>query len=669
MEFHRSRPLRRPPKYPSENLEQRADSLKNVAESRFLASAFLFRKSLRLKSGGNIVLAIIFALAALMTVSGLVLRSRGSYLGSFFSSESLESREAAEHGLRTIVSELARTPNRKLLVGNKNASNAWIKPDSWVTSSSATQNPCAVSSDGVYTPPSPIPGATDTSKVSLPGQGDKKYWLRSVTYKNESPSGVRNSVTFSRSSPVSGWSASPSSAYSGTAINLAGVTRGYIELQVQGESEQSGKTSTAIVTKEFELVPKCCGRSFGYTYGTITSPQQTFGQDLRACGAIGQGVLNLVTGANGDGIFSTNGKAFDLWENQVGTNQDQAITLNPSDAKPIDPNTNLVPTTQELPPQISEPPGIPNSGCISGNSSLTLPSGGDGTNETLACRDGTVEVRENVYQENVRADSSGGKTKTLSCPSGQFSVAPNTAPTIPSSSIVLDKRGVVTSADSTNCYVFTTRITSQVTPFCIEYPMSSKSWYCKIRYVDKLGGELIVDSSGGKTVTLLFTDAKQTGTGASAILGGSSSFAGNGGYRHLIDPINLVDAPLADSFRFRVVNNIVGSVFELKGATGALAGFFDLRYSDVLLYGGGANTNINLSGILWTNNLSLNGNATLVNPPSGNCSLPDPLPGTTCALLKALYPSLFDDDPNNDVTRPAFDFTPRSIFSLRMFGA
>ena len=102
-------------------------------------------------------------------------------------------------------------------------------------------------------------------------------------------------------------------------------------------------------------MPKCCGRSFGYTYENLAAPTASFGQDLRSCPAFGQGILNLVTGANGDGIFNTNGKAFDLWEGSIGTNQDQAVTLNPNDIKSLDSDTNLIGTTQVLPPQIELP--------------------------------------------------------------------------------------------------------------------------------------------------------------------------------------------------------------------------------------------------------------------------------------------------------------------------
>ena len=664
----------------------------------------------RQSRAGNIALAVIFSLAALITAAALILRTQGSYLGSFFSAESRESREAAEYGMRTIISELSRTPNRRLLVANK-SQGAWINPSQWgnASFSSALANPCALTTvNNNITAAKPpalagLAGATPAGTANLEGQvnSGKRYWLRSITYRNSSSSGTRSEISFTRTSSTANWIQTPSTGvtYNPDAVSLEGATTAYLELQVQGESTQAGKTSVAVVTKEFELVPKCCGRSFGYTYASLSNPVASFGQDLRSCPSVGLGVLNFVTGGNGDGVFSTNGKSFDLWENQIGTNQDTAITFNPNDTKALDSNTNLVLFGQTLPSQLSPPAStvFPNSACIGQNVNVTLPRDGllapdsDGTpNQGLvdsACQgSSTTSTRtDDVYQQNGNAKRTGKNPDFVySCDAPEYSVSPNTAATenppraIPSGAILVDNRLniIAGSPNYTKCYVKTTKTTTVnlPEPYCLQQA-DTNEWWCKVRHINS-GGLISIDTTGGKTVTLLFTDVRSTDratglesnctSGVQCILGGSSSFAGIGGFNHQSDLGN--PAPLADSSRFRIVNSVLGSDFELKGATGALSGFFDLRYSDVLMYGGGANSNINLSGILWTNNLALNGNATFVNPPSGNCTDPNPAAGSTCALLRALYPNLFDDDPTNDDTRPLFDLTPRSIFTLRMFG-
>lgn len=637
--------------------------------------------SVNQNSGGNIVLALILAASVIATGTAIVLRSQGSYLGSFFSSESKESREAALFGHQNIISEMARTPNRGLLLGRFTTTGNLLAPNSWAgTSGSPAANPCAISkvgvNDGVQIYPTSIQGVTDSVKATVKNQTDKSYWLRSVEFKNEAVAGSRSSIKFSRNSVASAWSSSTSGSYSAESVNLQSPTKAYIELEVQGESLQDGKTSISRIRKEYEVVPKCCGRSFGYTYANLTAPVASYGQDLRSCPAIGQGILNLVTGANGDGTFTTNGKSFDLWESSIGTNQDQAVTLNPNDVRALDSNTNLLGSTQELPPQIELPPGasLVNSGCIT--EGITLPQSGlPGSGLDEACSGSTTTSVQAIYQQqngSATPNYTGkGKNRVLTsysgCKTSEFSVSPNTAPAIPGGGILTDSNQVNLSSQTpiaSKCYLSTTRTLTTPNPYCIE--PTSKDYYCIVRYVDiSGGGNLKIDTTGGKTVTLLFTDGARTGTGGSAVLGATASFTGSGGFAHISDGGN--PAPLSDAFRFRVVNDVIGSDFQLKGASGALSGFFDLRYSDVSLSGGGANTNINLSGILWANNLQLNGNATLVNPPSGNCSDPSPAAGSTCALLKALYPGLFDDDPTNDVIVPANDWTPRSVFSLNMY--
>ncbi|MCP9776998.1 MULTISPECIES: hypothetical protein [unclassified Cyanobium] len=630
----------------------------------------LLATSANQKRAGNIVLALILAAAVIATGAAIVLRSQGSYLGSFFSSESKESREAALYGQQAIISELARTPNRGLLLGRSTTTGGLFAPSSWAASSgNPGQNPCSLSSStGSPVAPTSISGVTTTSKAAVKNQSDKSYWLRSVEFKNEAITGSRSAIKFSRSNVSSNWNSATTGSYSASAVNLQGATKAYIELEVEGESVQAGKTSISRIKKEYEVVPKCCGRSFGYTFASLAAPTASFGQDLRSCPAFGQGILNLVTGANGNGVFNTTGGAFDLWENSIGTNQDLAVTLNPNDVKSLDADTSLAGSTQKLPPQIALPSGasISNSGCITGQ--VALPAAGLSP-PSQACTGSTTA--ETIYQEqtgSARPNYSGkGKNRVLisysGCGPNEYSVNPNTAPQLPSGAILTDRsqQNLANQSPSPDrCYLLSSRTTAPA-PYCTQVTTANGSeFYCKIRYVDISGNSNVsVDTTGGN-VTLLFTDGDTTGS----ILGGTAAFGGNGGFEHVV---NGSTAALADAFRFRVVNNVLGSDFQLKGAAGALAGFFDLRYSDVFISGGGGNANVNLSGIVWTNNLDIAGNVTLVNPPSGNCTDPNPAAGSTCALLSALYPKLFDGDPTNDDITPANDWTPRSVFSLNLF--
>jgi hypothetical protein len=188
---------------------------------------------------------------------------------------------------------------------------------------------------------------------------------------------------------------------------------------------------------------------------------------------------------------------------------------------------------------------------------------------------------------------------------------------------------------------------------------------CRIRYIRLSGNQKVTISrvpiSGvtPATVTLMLDDTTSTGSGGSAIAGGSISFAGTSGFEHLNasgDP-----APMSDAWRFRVVNR-TSSAVDLNGGATALAGFFDFRASSVTLKGSG-----DLVGILWANNLSLTGSVRLLNPPNGVCSLgASTSAGTVCSMLAAIYPAQFDSISSNDLVIPEYDYTPRNIFSLRL---
>ena len=630
---------------------------KTVPAATSLSPAFVLARA---ASQGNIALALVLVFSLIIGSMALLYRSKASFAGAFFSSESRESREAAEYGMKYILSELAKTPNRKLIVSG-------LSPSSWSTVSSATiQNPCSVNTAGAYvTPTSTAKALGDSSVRTLPSDSTKKFWLKSISYKSAVTSGSRDSIVYSRTARDQPYTSSSTGTYSASNINLSGVNRGYIELVVVGESQETGKpASVSVIKREFEVIPKCCQRSFGYTYQNPSSPVASHGQDLRSCPAFGLGSMALVTGAAGNGIFSNNGKSFDLWEGAIGTPQDQAITLNPADAKNLTngQTTSLVGSTQELPPQASEPSGIQNSACI--QTSVTIPDDGLNAGGAGACSTSTTSASQTVYQ--LAGNASGGSTK--SCPSPQI-----IGGSVPSGAILVDDTKTNLSSQTPNgskCYLVTTRSVTTTNPYCIEAnnpTTGDNEYYCKIRFVSTNGTVTVKTSD--KPVNLLFYDATNTAlSGGQTATGGSVDFTGGtgSGFVHLTGS-PAATAGLADASRFKVYNNISGSSFELSGATGALAGFFDLRYSNVSLNGGGSNGNINLSGILWTNNLSLSGDLTFVNPASGDCSVTPFAAGSTCDIMSKIYPTLFDTNPSNDPIRPGYDWIPRSIFSLSMF--
>jgi len=546
------------------------------------------------QQGGNIILALIFSFLALATAVGVVTRTQGSYQGSAFGADSRDAREVAEYGIRAIISEMALSRNRRYLVAH-NTGSAWVNPDGWVTSGMKI-NPCA--SALVNALPSTIAGVTGSSKVSVGGESSKQYWLRSVTYRNDllttsATSGVRRGVKFERSSPGA-WGASPnptSPAYSVDNLSLASPSRAYITLEVQGESTAGGKTSIARVSKEFELFPKCCGRSFGHTFANLSAPVASFGNDTRACAPVGLGRMSLVTGISG-GTISTAGNALNIQQlasDGTARLQEQVLTRNLADAnRTLTTGNKVVYATQSVPAQLG-PSSISNSGCLA--DSVVLPRDGLSSGHASGC--------------------ASGSSRPAYCAA------------------------------------------------------AGSDYTCRIRHIRLSGNQTVTISRvpiagvTPNTVTLMLDDTTSTGSGGSAIAGGSISLVGNSGFQHLNASGN--PAAMADAWRFRVINR-TSSAVQLNGGATALAGFFDFRASSVSLKGSG-----DLVGILWANNLSSTGNVRLLNPPNGDCALgTSSSTGTVCGMLAAIYPAQFDTNPSNDPVRPEYDYTPRNIFSLRL---
>lgn len=600
-----------------------------------------------------------------MGTLAILQRSTGSYLGSFFSAKGRGSRDAAVYGVKYLISEFAVPGNRKLSIVGES-------PSSWSSlPATAVVNPCL----GVATRPSANIINASNSITTVPGSTNKKFFLKSISFINDSGSSSRNSVKFSRVNASSPFTSTTSGAFDPNAVNIAGVSRGYLKLTVVGQ--ETGALGVVIssteISREFEIVPKCCRRSFGYTFLNPASPQPSHGNDLRSCPAFGLGNLNLVVGANG-GVFNANGRAYDLFKGSLNNPQDIAITLNPDDAQTLSNSqqTSLIASTIELPNQLNtglNNPSIPGSACINNSNNvgnqLVLPN--DGLIGTVKgnCTSSTTESgTQAVWQEAGPVEGTGNN---------RFCTSPKVRGSSLQSGVTLvnsAKQDLSNQNPNNNtCYLSTSRALVQITPDPYCQPVSRPNgteYDCLIRHVD-FNGQIKIDSTGGK-VNLLFYDSLPTSLQGNKIIpGGSVAFASGPG-SGFVHEFNSAAASIAQADRFAVYNNIIGSDFQLKGATGALAGFFDLRFSDVDLRGGGANSNINLSGILWSNNLSLGGNLTLVNPPSGTCigDVADFSPGSTCAILASLYPQLFDGDATNDEIRPAFDWVPRSVFTSSM---
>ena len=226
----------------------------------------------RHERGSALLIALIVVFTVVLGSVTLANRSVGGRLAAAFQGESREAREVAEAGINTVISEFNKPENRKMLVANQAMSN-------WATSNVNLRNPCSPN----------LPTATavgfgaNPNSTSVTGSGGS-FSVVSVEVKTSDR--TRRFLTTPTSSSATG-----SPAYNDGLVNLqAAGNVGYIAITVRG----TVRGASAVVTREFQVVPKCCGLSFG-------SGQSAHGNDTRICDA---SFPRILLGLNGGGFTS-----------------------------------------------------------------------------------------------------------------------------------------------------------------------------------------------------------------------------------------------------------------------------------------------------------------------------------------------------------------------------
>jgi hypothetical protein len=190
-----------------------------------------------------------------------------------------EARDIAESGVTEIISELNREENRRLLVTPKaDWSSAIVNPCELMDSNGA---PITISA----TPPTSTALAYGNAWNNLTSSdATKQFRLISTSGSN-----------MARTTPLTATLADAQSR---------GTEKTLIRITVTGRiNDSSGNTmSSSTITREYEVVPKCCKRSFGRNYG----------KDSRSCFA--SGALGVVVGLNG-GTLNTSNNSFNITDN------------------------------------------------------------------------------------------------------------------------------------------------------------------------------------------------------------------------------------------------------------------------------------------------------------------------------------------------------------------
>ncbi|WP_172820842.1 hypothetical protein [Cyanobium sp. NIES-981] len=299
------------------------------------------------RDGGYVLqLALITFLALVIGAVAFASRTSSGLFGAFSQGVNREARDTAESAIAEFANTMNRERNRHILIAGNATSAAW---------DSAT-NPCTqYDSAGVQTSTTSLSVVTadrdrflpgGTAKNLVAGNTDRRFVVESIEYLDQ------NRNTFA-------------TAIASNPNFLSDIRNGgnrtLIRITVRGESTRNGRTSTARVAREFEVVPKCCKRSFG-SNGAVN-----WGRDREACTITqnpggGRGIIGSLNG-------TPNG-----WPNSSRNTKDIRDENGDIITQGICWAGNGTPSTP------SDLTGTPSSGCTGGT--LTIGNSGTSTSNT-----------------------------------------------------------------------------------------------------------------------------------------------------------------------------------------------------------------------------------------------------------------------------------------------
>ena len=574
------------------------------------------------EAGASLAYALVIALVVLMSSLAVVSRTTFSTFGAVFQQDTRRAREAAEFGIQRTIAELNRERNRGLLRDNPDAGGFWSNAEAL-----AAKNPCAALGGRVAIPNRSLVRSGGADAAINPDNPVTVYVNDNGTLTAEpdaQPDPVRTANVRYAYQIVPSVQVTPV-PYTGA--NAGGVLNqpGTLTLRARGFSYNNGRLSgSTTVEEQIEVLPKCCGRSLA-----------VFGNDLRSCTeGLGKG-FGLLIGTSEDtvGDASLVGRRSELSADEeglltidpvvclgeggsqcpssvtVGSNQVDVLQVpKPTNFPDVDQfPTSPSPTFTNTPPT----PGILQS-CFSnptGCSTSSAPIAGAFRNET-----GSGSNRKTILNVD-----------TVDLTSGLPSYCkPNT-----------DSDGVTTI----HCYLDSLNISTTM-----EVHTSTTR---RLRLYFASEGAKITSSG-----TSEFNHINQSSFGTQAERDAASvrqlqvfgciEATGGGCFDN---PNTTLDESAGSSNKQTVT---------LNGNSAAAVDpiFWYFPIGDITINGGGG-AGTQLEGVIWTNELTGNGNVEIIVPGSG-----------VIALLTDY--GLIDPDDSGADTPPVWDFVARAVRQFRL---
>ena len=293
---------------------------------------------------------ILILLALVAGTVGLTTLTANNLLATRKQDTRADALSVAEAGADQVIALFNQVENRKMLVSGERM-NQWSSAD--------FTSPCRDKSNNP--PPAPTAAARSLGDGQfrnldnlVANTGDRRFALKSVTFAAGQP-GSANRRSDSTTTTVGSNTTVNQGSFSSDLINLddpadspsiklPGYNKGFITLTVEGQVVRNGVVqSTATVTREFEVLPKCCGASLGSNGSgglAAADPGQSLGGESRFCGV----EFGMIVGLNGGTIWSN--AANDRFTKRVSstkiTNISNAIGIVAKDGDPFDRASNRV---------------------------------------------------------------------------------------------------------------------------------------------------------------------------------------------------------------------------------------------------------------------------------------------------------------------------------------
>ena len=260
--------------------------------------------------GFALPIAIVAALVLMIGVVALSSRSNQGFLSGFFQAVNREARDIAESAILDFGVTMNREENRLLLIAGNGTS--WADP--------VNRNICTASTlggDGTWTTVSSasVAAPVNIGKFTTIGQwqplvdsdSTRQFKVTKIEYLYEDAGGERSLYGFNDEN-INFPSNDPADQKSVRDTALEGGTRTLLRVTVVARVNRNGQQSYARVAREFEIVPKCCKRSFGNNIGAIY-----WGRDNAICPVSRDtGVGNGLIGSMSGGLPSASNNELDI---------------------------------------------------------------------------------------------------------------------------------------------------------------------------------------------------------------------------------------------------------------------------------------------------------------------------------------------------------------------